>query len=119
MTLRFTVTGRFDEEAVGSVRVSPEGQPADTYPLAFESKTDDGTATYAAKLPPSSVPFTFRARLQDGRTRGAPGEVRFEARPVVKDVAAWLQLPAVNQAAVGLYRSLGFTEAYRFRFRAR
>lgn len=31
---------------------------------------------------------------------------------------AWLQLPAANQAAVGLYRSLAFTEAYRYRFRA-
>ena len=63
-------------------------------PRFMLSRADDGTATYAAKLPPSSVPFTFRARLQDGRTRGAPGEVRFEARPVVKDVAAWLRLPA-------------------------
>jgi hypothetical protein len=93
VTLRFTVAGRFDERAEGRVRVEPEGQPADTYPLTFESKTDDGTATYAAKLPPSSVPFTFRARLQDGRTRGGPGEVRFEPRPVVQDIAALIILP--------------------------
>ena len=93
VVLTFTVTGRFDEAAVGTVRVEPDGQPADTYPLTFESKTSDETATYVAKLPPSSVAFTFHARLQDGRTR-TPGAVRFEARPVVKDLSAWLLLPA-------------------------
>ncbi len=32
---------------------------------------------------------------------------------------AWLQLPAANTAALALYRSLGFGEAYPYRFRAK
>jgi ribosomal protein S18 acetylase RimI-like enzyme len=32
---------------------------------------------------------------------------------------AWLQVVAANQAAVSLYSSLGFIEAYRYRYRVR
>jgi hypothetical protein len=90
--LAFRVSGKFTESSVGTAIVEPEGQPAETYDLRFASRNDDGTALFIAEYPPSSVPFTFRARLHDGRTR-KDGAVRFEPRPVVKDVAAWLQLP--------------------------
>lgn len=90
--LLFDVTGRVADDATGSVRVSPEGQPAETFPLTLAKRTDDEHAVFAAKLPPSSVPFTFRARLSDGRTR-QPGQVRFEPRPVVTEVNAWVLLP--------------------------
>src|SRR5581483_11623458 len=72
VVIRYRVTGRFDPERIGKVWVSPEGQPTDEYPLAFEKENPDGSASYTAKLPPSSINFTFKARLQDGRTRG-PG----------------------------------------------
>ncbi len=90
--LRFDVTGRVADDARGSVRVSPEGQPAETFPLTLAARTDDEHAVFAARLPPSSVPFTFRARLADGRTREV-GRVRFEPRPVVTEINAWVLLP--------------------------
>jgi ribosomal protein S18 acetylase RimI-like enzyme len=30
---------------------------------------------------------------------------------------AWLQVEADNESALGLYRSMGFTEAYRYHYR--
>ena len=93
VTVRYRVTGRFDPERTGTVRVSPEGQPTDEYTLAIEKDNGDGSATYAATLPPSSIDFTFKARLQDGRTR-SPGSVRFEPPPQVTDLEAWVLLPS-------------------------
>jgi hypothetical protein len=90
--LRFEVTGRVPDGATGTVRVFPEGQPSETFPLTLAKRIDEGRAVFAAKLPPSSLPFTFRARLADGRTR-TPGHVRFEPRPVVTEVNAWVLLP--------------------------
>lgn len=90
--LSFRVTGQWDRDAVGDARVEYDGQPTEHYPLNFESEAD-GAAVFAAKLPASSAPFRFRGRLLDGRTRGTHA-VRFEPRPVVKDLNAWLILPA-------------------------
>ncbi len=90
--LTFRVSGKFTESSVGTAIVEPEGLPAETYDLKFLERIDESTARFAADYPPSSVPFTFRARLHDGRTR-VPGEVRFEPRPVVKTVSAWLRMP--------------------------
>jgi len=72
--------------------VQPDGQPSDDYPLAFEKSSADGSATFLAKLPPSSIPFTFRARLADGRTR-SPSRVDFEPPPQVNEIEAWQLLP--------------------------
>ncbi|QEL18213.1 hypothetical protein [Limnoglobus roseus] len=90
--LAFRVTGKFTENSVGTVAVRPEGQPTEHYDLRFAERIDDSTARFVAEYPPASVPFTFHARLHDGRTR-KPGEARFEPRPVVKEVRAWLRLP--------------------------
>jgi hypothetical protein len=94
VTIRYAVTGRYDKDAVGTVRVVPDGQPAENYPLKFAEESPDDAAIYEAKLPASSVAFSFRARLQDGRTRGDPGRVRFEPRPVVDQIAASVVLPS-------------------------
>ena len=90
--LTFRVSGKFTESSVGTAIVQTEGQPAETYELRFASRSEDNTAIFVADYPPSSLPFTFRARLHDGRTR-RDGAVQFEPRPVVKELSAWLQLP--------------------------
>jgi hypothetical protein len=91
VTLRYRVSGRWDESAIGTVRVRPSGQPDESYSLAFASHDDEG-AIFTAKVPPSSQPFTFSARLQDARSR-LTGSVRFEPRPVVNSIAAVAFLP--------------------------
>ena len=90
--LAFRVSGKFNENSTGTATVTPEGQPSETYELRFAERIDETSAKFTADYPPSSVPFTFRARLHDGRSR-SPGEVKFEPRPVVKAVRAWLQMP--------------------------
>ena len=79
-------------EAPGALTVLPEGQPSERFPLTFKSRTAEGVSLFTAKLPPSSVPFRFRARLADARLR-KPGQVRFAPRPVVKEINAWVLLP--------------------------
>jgi hypothetical protein len=108
VTIRYAVTGRYDPEAVGTVRVVPDGQPAESYPLKFAEALPDDAAVYEAKVPASSVAFAFRARLQDGRTRGGDGRVRFEPRPVVEQITASVVLPSfvgVNPAGKRYSRS--------------
>ena len=96
VTIRYQVTGDLDpdrvESFVGKVFVFPDGQPADEYPLTFEAQQPDGSATFISKLPPSSLGFSFRARLRDGRTR-TDGRVEFEPPPQVKEIEAWQLLP--------------------------
>lgn len=91
VVLRYKVTGQWREDMAGTARVTPDGQPTDDYPLAFERREDDG-AVFAATLPPSSLPFAFTARLADGRSRAA-GRVEFEPPPQVREVEAWQLLP--------------------------
>lgn len=93
VVIRYRVTGAWTEDATGSAFVRPEDNPEDTYRLTYEGANPDGSATFVAKLPPSSVNFTFRARLRDGRTR-TPGAVAFEPPPQVKEIEAWQLLPA-------------------------
>ena len=92
VVIRYKVTGEWAEDLSGRAFVLPDGNPEDTYPLAYESTAADGSAVFAAKLPPSSVGFSFKARLRDGRTR-SPGRVEFEPPPQVKDIEAWQLLP--------------------------
>ncbi len=91
--VRMIVTGPVSESDWGEVRIFPEGQPSETRGLLFAKWLDDGRAEFTATLPPSSAPLTFRAWLKDGRLK-EPGHVRFEARPVVSEVNAWVLLPA-------------------------
>src|SRR5262249_20678738 len=91
VVIRFRVTGEWAEDMVGQARVRPDEQVEDHYDLKFEKKNPDGSAIFSAKLPPSSIPFTFHARLADGRTH-TPGRVASEAPPQPKDLEAW-QLP--------------------------
>lgn len=92
VVIRYRVTGAWAEADTGKAFVLPDDNPEDTYRLTHETTNPDGSAVFAVKLPPSSVGFTFRARLRDGRTR-SPGRVEFEPPPQVKDVEAWQLLP--------------------------
>jgi len=116
MQLRVKVTGPIDESAIGEVRVTPEGgertfhlvyhsegsgvklfhttDSTARYPLKYAGPSDDGTARiFVADLPPATEPFKFEARIGDGRMRSAV-ELRYEPRPVITKVDAWILAPA-------------------------
>jgi N-acetylglutamate synthase len=60
------------------------------------------------------------ATIPAARREGLARQAMFEGMSAAASrgaSTAWLQVPAANQAAVGLYRSMGFTEAYRYRYR--
>ncbi len=92
VTVEYVVSGPIKETAVGLVRVKPEGLPTDEYQLTFSRRLDDNHTVFAAQIPHSSVNFTHRAWVGDGRSRNA-SEVRFEPRPVVTRTDAWVRLP--------------------------
>jgi hypothetical protein len=80
VTVRFRVTGQFEDGKVGVLRLVPENQPEEFHALKYEAPAGDGAAYFSVKLPPMSWDFKFQARLGSGRTRD-PGEVRFENPP--------------------------------------
>jgi hypothetical protein len=90
--LRFKVTGPMADDATGKVFVFPEGQPREKYEAHFAERVSDDTAIFTASLPPASEPFKFKARFGDGRLREL-GEIRFEPRPAVKELAAYVRMP--------------------------
>jgi hypothetical protein len=90
--IKIRVTGEWRKDMVGEVRVRPDGQPEDHYQLKFDREESDDSAVFTAQLPPSSIPFTFTARLADGRLR-QPGRVEFEPPPQVESLKAWQLLP--------------------------
>ncbi|MBA4188184.1 MAG: hypothetical protein C0467_09220 [Planctomycetaceae bacterium] len=81
VTVRYAVSGTYSPDSVGTLVVVPEGQPAEFYELTNEKNADGaGTEFFSVKLPPSSLDFSFQARLEAGRTEEA-SKVRFEAPP--------------------------------------
>jgi hypothetical protein len=92
VTIEYEVTGRINEDHVGLLRVKPEGLPTDEYELKFARRLDDDHTVFAGVVPHSSVNFTHRAWIGDGRSRSA-SEIRFVPRPVVTRTDAWVQLP--------------------------
>src|SRR5262245_612700 len=93
VTVEYVVSGRIREDEVGTVRVKPEGLPSDDYKLTFARRLDDDRTVFAVQIPHSSVNFSHRAWVGDGRSKSA-SDVRFEPRPVVTRTDAWVQLPA-------------------------
>ncbi len=116
MQLRVKVTGAVKENTVGEVRVTPEGgerkfhliylpdgggvklfHTTDStahYPLRYAGPAEDGTGSiFVADLPAATEPFRFAARLGDGRMK-PEAELRYEPRPVVTKVDAWILAPA-------------------------
>jgi hypothetical protein len=90
--VKVKVTGAVADDSIGELKVSPEDQPSETYALNFRERIDDTTAIFTAQLPPASTPMTFRAWLGGGRLREV-GVIRFDTRPVVKEVEASVVLP--------------------------
>lgn len=115
MQLRVKVTGPVKENSVGEVRVTPEGgepkfhlvyhsDPAGwkffhttdstaRYPLRYAGPADGGGSVFVADLPPATEPFRFAAKIGDGRMK-PEAELRYEPRPVVTKVDAWILAPA-------------------------
>ncbi|HEY7153873.1 MAG TPA: hypothetical protein VH575_07920 [Gemmataceae bacterium] len=91
--LRFRVHGAFAVNLRGEVRIDTKDGDSERHELLFEAREDAGTATFLARVPPSSRDFTYRAWLKDGRTH-EPADVHFEPRPIVRRQQAWVQLPA-------------------------
>jgi hypothetical protein len=92
--LRFRVTGEgVAKDLHGELRIDPDnGLPSESYPLEFDSE-DDGGAVFTARVPASSVHFSYRAWVKDGRLR-QPARVRYEPRPAVQHQDAWVVMPA-------------------------
>ncbi len=87
VTIRYQVSGQFSEDMVGVVRLVPDGQPEEFYELVFENRStssEEELAYFVVKLPPSSLDFSFQARLGGGRTR-SPGRVTFEPPPQLSE----------------------------------
>ena len=69
------------------LRVKPDGLPADEYKLEFAGRLDDDRTVFAARVPHSSVNFTHRAWVGDGRTearrpRSSSSRGRSSPRPM-------------------------------------
>ncbi len=81
VVVRYEVTGEFDPEQEGVLRIVPEGQPEEFYALVYEKPLESGNGAYfITRLPAASRDFDFQARLGGGRTR-SPGHVTFEPPP--------------------------------------
>ena len=92
--VRYRVTGEYDSDMVGRLRIEPDGQPEEYYDLKYDREAEDGNGAYfTAKLPAASSDFSFSARLGNGRTRGQ-GRIRFEAPPTATELESWQLLPA-------------------------
>ncbi|MCI0376806.1 MAG: hypothetical protein L0215_04320 [Gemmataceae bacterium] len=91
--LRFRVAGQDLDRYAGEVVVRPDGGAADRFPLEKAKDTAPAEAEYVAHIPASVRDFTFSAWFGDGRTR-KPARIRYEPRPVILDIQAWVQLPA-------------------------
>jgi hypothetical protein len=108
--LRYRVTGKWDRDTVGRVKLA-QGTGTATYDLRFvETGTADGGEEFAifeaarssgdnhvfgVVADPNDVgTVSFTARLGDGRTR-TPNEFMLVARPVIEaeSIQAWVQLP--------------------------
>ncbi len=90
--IRYKVTGDYDTDMVGRLRVEPDGQPEEHYDLKYEPAPEDGGPYFSATLPASTSDFSFSARLGNGRTR-EQGRIRFEAPPTTIEIESWQLLP--------------------------
>ena len=69
VTVEYIVSGKIGETRPARLRVKPDDLPADEYKLEFARRLDDDRTVFAARVPHSSVNFTHRAWVGDGRTQ--------------------------------------------------
>jgi hypothetical protein len=92
--IQYRVTGAYSQDMIGTLYVTPEGQPTDKYELKYVSEAPDGDgAIFGTYVHPSSVNVIYSARLLDGRTK-LPSEMQLVPRPIVTENLAWVLLPA-------------------------
>ena len=92
--IQYHVRGAYDKDMIGTLFVTPEGQPTDRYELKYLSPAQDGNgAIFGTYVHPSSVNVTYSARLVDGRTK-LPSTMHIVPRPIVTENMAWVLLPA-------------------------
>jgi hypothetical protein len=93
VVLRFHATGPGVSTAEeGWVRIWPEGEEAEDYPLQRIAWCTSAEALYEVQVPAGARDFRYRAWLADGRLP-AVQEVRRVPRPVITDLQAWVVLP--------------------------
>ena len=90
-TLTYEAAGPLRETDTGTVRVKVGNLGGDDYPFTFAGRDGDRWL-FQATIPPGTRSFTHRAWLRGGRSRGF-GEVRYEQRPVVSRIDAWVRVP--------------------------
>jgi hypothetical protein len=91
--LRFRATGAsLTDQLHGEVRIDPDGQASERYPLIAETLSSSAEASFVARVPAALNDFTYLAWLKDGRTR-QPSRVHFEPRPALVEQRAWVLLP--------------------------
>jgi len=99
VVVRYDVTsreGKLDKEMKGVVTyVGDETKKSQTCDLVWDDQTEfaPDRAIFKAKVPHSSIGFTYRARLGDGRTGGSD-HVTFEPRPQVSIDKVSVQAPS-------------------------
>jgi hypothetical protein len=92
ISIRYRVKGKWTEDMVGNVTVTPVGGRPDRYLLKFVKQDGDDAIFGADEVMPSSVNLLHSARLADGRTL-LRSEMKLVPRPVVMHNEAWLLLP--------------------------
>lgn len=95
--IAFRVTGDdVSEDSVGTLDVTPLGQPRDRYDLKFDRDEDkDGVRfkIFQTTIAPSSTDLSYTARLADGRMK-RPAKIQVVPRPAVVEQMAFSVLPA-------------------------
>ncbi|QVL30149.1 hypothetical protein KIH39_14940 [Telmatocola sphagniphila] len=91
VTLTYEAEGPLKPENEGEVRVKVGNLGGDDYPLKFARQEGD-KFFFQSVIPPGTQDFSHRAWLRGGRSKDF-GQVRYEPRPVISRIDAWVQVP--------------------------
>src|SRR5262249_47540402 len=92
IAIAFRVTGdAARDDSIGTLDVTPLGQPRDRYDLKFD-RDEDGFKVFQTTIAPSSTDIAYTARIGDGRMK-RPAALKVVPRPAVVEQAAFSVLP--------------------------